>query len=65
MIIKTKNPNYRIRLTRCWLVELVDKDESVVEGTDRYGDPYVCDEYCFGTKEDAVKEGESLLRLTE
>lgn len=56
MIIKTTNPKYRIRLTRAYLVEVIDKDENVVD-INRHGISEVLDSYCFGTKEQAINEG--------
>lgn len=64
MILKTSNPKYKLRVTRCYLVELVDKNENIVE-TDIHGMTELLDEYCFGTKEDAIKTGERLLYLKE
>lgn len=65
MNVKTKNPKYKVRLTRCWLVELVDKDGYVATYDPHCGGEEILDTYCFGTKEDAIKAGEDLLRLKE
>lgn len=64
MKIKTKNPKYKIRLTRCWLVELVDNEERVEEAY-VHGRYEELDSYCFGTKEQAIAEGERLLYIKE
>ena len=64
MIIKTKNPKYRIRLTRAYLVEVVDENEHVVEH-EVLGQRAVLDSYCFGTKEQAIKEGLMMINWKE
>lgn len=60
-----KKGKYKLRITRCWLVEVVDKDGYVQEYTDSYGMLNVADDYCFGTKEDAIKTGNELIKLVE
>lgn len=53
----------KIRITKCYLVEVVDENGMVYEFENRYGQLEVADDYCFGTKEDAKKLGEDLKRL--
>lgn len=44
-----ENKKENIRITRCYLVEYIDKDGKEVES-----------DFCFGTKEDAKKLGNQL-----
>lgn len=48
--------NLKIRITKCYLVEVVDKDGYVQEYR-QDGELYEASDYCFGTKEDALKTG--------
>lgn len=55
----------KLRITKCYLVEVVDEKGYVQEFYDRFGDAQIADAYVFGTKEDAQKEGQGLIRLVE
>lgn len=55
----------KLRITKCYLVEVIDKDGYVQEGYDKFGDPFVADDYCFGTKQDAIRLGNELIELVE
>ena len=57
MEIKTDNPNYKIRITKCYLVELIDKDGYIQQGS--YNNDLT--DFCFGTKQDAISTGNRLL----
>ena len=46
---KQKKPCLKIRLTRAWLVEVVDQDDCEIAG-----------DWCFGTRENAMAEGKRL-----
>lgn len=57
MEIETINPNYKIRITRCYFVELIDKDGYIQQG--KYNNNLA--DFCFGTKQDAIITGKRLL----
>lgn len=57
MEMKTDNPNYKIRITKCYLVELIDKDGNIQQGN--YNNDLT--DFCFGTKQDAIITGKRLL----
>jgi len=46
---KKKRRGLRIRLTRAWLVEVVDQDDCEIAG-----------DWCFGTREDAMADGQRM-----
>lgn len=56
---------YRIRITKCYLVEVVDKDGNVQYYKDVDGMETVADDYCFGTKADAEQTGKRLVKWVE
>lgn len=51
----------KVRLTRCYLVEVVDEKGNVQEYIDVDGTSNVADDYCFGTKEDAMRVGNTMI----
>lgn len=55
----------KLRITKCYLVEVIDEQGNVCEVYDNFGDLQVADDFCFGTKEDAKKLGESLIDWVE
>lgn len=55
----------RLRITKCYLVEVVDKQGNVQYYKDIDGMETVADDYCFGTKVDAERVGKSLIKLVE
>lgn len=55
----------RLRITKCYLVEVIDKDGNVQYYKDIDGMDMVADDYCFGTKEDAKKVGQSLIEMVK
>lgn len=54
----------KLRITKCYLVEVVDKD-GYVQYWEQDGIDNVADEYVFGTKEDAIKTGNKLMQWVE
>lgn len=54
----------KLRITRCYLVEVVDKD-GYVQRFNRYGCEEEANDFCFGTKEDAKKVGQRLIEWVE
>lgn len=65
MLIKSHNKNYKIRVTKCYLVEVVDKDGNIQEFNNNYGQTEFADDYYFGDKEGAIILGENLVKLVE
>jgi len=59
-----RNGKLKVRITKCYLVEVIDKD-GFVQYWDEHGTNRTADDYCFGTKEDAKLVGEDLMRLVE
>lgn len=51
----------KVRITRCYLVEVVDKKGFVYTYYDRGYDKEASD-FCFGTKEDAKELGKCLMK---
>lgn len=49
MSTKNKRRGLRIRLTRAWLVEVVDQDDCEVDY-----------DWCFGTRKDAMGDGQRM-----
>lgn len=56
--------NFKLRITKCYLVEVVDKDGNEQEYR-RDGNVYEASDFCFGTKEDAKKLGEQMIKWVE
>lgn len=50
----------RIRITKCYLVEVVDKNGYVQEYY-QDGSCHDVSDYCFGTKQDAMETGRRLI----
>ncbi len=55
---------YKLRITKCYLVEVIDKNGCVQEYRDR-GSYIEASDYCFGSKEDAKRIGEQLIGYIE
>lgn len=53
-----------LRITKCYLVEVIDKDGNV-QTFKNYGSDEVADDYYFGTKKDAIEMGRRLIALVE
>ena len=49
----------KLRITKCYLVEVVD-EQGYVQYYEQDGMDYVADDYVFGSKEEAKKRGETL-----
>ena len=46
-----KRDNYKLRITKCYLVEVCDKNEKEILG-----------DFCFGAKEEAIAFGDRLAK---
>lgn len=61
---KYRKPKYKLRITKCYLVEVVDEN-GYVHDYCQDGRSIEASDYCFGTKEDAIKTGNELIKWVE
>lgn len=50
----------KVRITKCYLVEVVDKNGYVQFYTNK-GEECTADDFCFGTKDDAMDLGRKMI----
>lgn len=55
---------YKLRITKCYLVEVVNKD-GYVQDYYQDGSCHEASDYCFGTKEDAKRTGQRLIEYVK
>ena len=54
---------YKLRITKCWLVEVTDNKGFVQKYKSESGRIKRADDFCFGTKEEAKQLGNKLMKL--
>ena len=55
----------KVRITKCYLVEVIDENGYVQYWKDPFGLENVADDYCFGNKDDAVRRGKELMEWVQ